>query len=759
MPPLPNNEVTDADKVEVTYLFVLFLLAILVYFPLIGTGFTTNDDLLISNGVGTTSVWSSGLFAAVAQGRIGFFVGVPLLQTPYFFDSAGYFNLVRLGSSIIMLVLLFLLIRKVFKNFSIAVLTIAYFLAFIQNGWEQNLLTSYPAAFNIQFAAFLAAVLAFCVGLEKKSKSWGFLSAGLYGVTLANESFFLYGAVFFAIALFDSRSQLDKASTNEVLKSTFKKLIPIAGVGALYLAAYAVWRYNHPSTYDGNTVNLSEPNQVLKVLWTFSTSAFPGYKFFNREWQYTSLVTSYAPAAYEFRTVVAEMRVEWIVKALIVAVLTVAVLVPRPSSSMSMKRLLAVMALSLVCMFLPNVLVSLTAVYRAWLRAGSTSYHYTYYSFIAVVVFLAALSIFLMNLLVHRPKLRWGIICLIAVLSTTWSVTTDFHNYFVVKDQKLSHKKWTVVDQFLKTEVFINMPQGATIYAPSLYVHRNIVAIHSNYWTDYIFRKTGKKILVVEKPNEISAISTAPIFYLKLLQDAEGINQMLLLAQVDNPTKLKDLSRIASKETVIFSYSRARSVFLTGHAIQGETNGLVKIGGKTVTESSGTSFSKLIRFNDVSTFPSVTVSSDNYFDPDNFAFSYFADSLQLSPVSIDVGDSFYSWEKVGNQDSQSWSRGDATLIATNLGQSPIKALVSMRLTTLVAREVSIAMNDSSKTIQLAPGKWVNAELQVTLQPGKSAVKMTTTSPPQSPGGADRRQLAFLVSTLAIAPAGQKPASN
>ena len=44
-----NYNTNDGGKLDFWYLFVLFLLVILVYFPLGGTGFTTNDDLMISN--------------------------------------------------------------------------------------------------------------------------------------------------------------------------------------------------------------------------------------------------------------------------------------------------------------------------------------------------------------------------------------------------------------------------------------------------------------------------------------------------------------------------------------------------------------------------------------------------------------------------------------------------------------------------------------------------------------------------------------
>ena len=746
MATLPTIDNPNSKEINRLHLLALLLLAILVYFPLIGTGFTTNDDLMISNGPAAGSWWS-GLEAARSQGRIGFFLGVPLLKIPYFFDNTLYFNLVRLGSPLLLLATLFVLLRHVYKNSAVAALTVGYFLAFIQNGYEQNLLTSYPVAFNIQFTAFLAALLAFCFSIERKSKKWGVISALLYGITLANESFFLYGIVFFGIAFFYSLTGDEKLEPDAIFARTFRKLIPIITVGALYLSAYFVWRYIYPSFYDGNTVNLSEPKEIFRVLWVFSTSAFPGYKFFKHDWQYFPLVTSYAPAGYQFKTVIAEMRVEWVVKAILIACLTISVLSQKIIQRLPSKILIAVLIISFVCVFLPNMLVSLTAVYRAWLRAGSTSYHYTYYSFIAIVVFLGAFSVLILKTQAKKSRRYFSLVAIITISSIICSIGTDFHNYFVAKDQKLSQKKWTVVNEFLKTDAFAKIPPGATIYAPSLYVGRNIVAIHPGYWRDYIRRKTGKVLNVVEKVEEVAVANTTSVFFLKWLQDAEGINQVLIFSPLKDRKQLIDLNRVSSKNAVIFSYSRARSVTLIGHTIQGQSQGTVKIDGETVSESNGASFTKLVKFNEVSPFPSITLSGDMEFDLENLAFSYFGDNIQLSVVNVALGKSFYNWEKVGNQDRQSWSKGDATLVTTNLSSNPLNAIVSMRLTTLTPREVTITAGTSVNTVQLMPNKWTSVEMAVELQPGKSEITLSTNSLAQLPGGADQRRLSFLVSSL------------
>ena len=732
-------------------LFVLVVLAVLVYGPLIGTGFTTNDDTLISTN------WVTGYTAAVAQGRLGFFISTHLLQAPYALDSSSYYNAMRFGAPLFLLATLYVLISNVYRSHALATLVVTYFLAFIQNGWEQNLLTSYPFAFNIQFSSFLASLLVYHFYLRSGRIIIGVIAAVLYGLTLALESFFLYGIVFCVMAATHARVENPVAGFRKVLEITLKKLKPILIVGTVYLVAYIAWRYAHPSTYSGNTIKFSDPLQIFAVIWNFSISALPGYKFFNNEPQYAALLTGHELASYNLKTLISEMRTEWIVKAMLAAYVSAVALKSASIRAIPYSSIAFAMTTSLVCVFVPNVLVGFTDIYREWLRAGSTSYHYTYFSFIAVVVFFGFLSIAIAKVTNNSKGIATLAIVFMSTAVAGISLVTDFHNHYVTNDQKLSQRKWKVIDLFIKTVEFSNLPSNVTIYAPSLFDYRNIMAIHANYWSDYVSQKTGKKITVLKELPKEYLSQSEKIVYIKFLQDPIDDNQLLVFTTDANVDRILTLNQVTANTATIFSYSVHRGALLSGYSIQGMSQGNIWIDDSVVGERSGAGFAQSVRFSPgTSVLPSIKIYSDQNLVIDNLSVSYFPVHPRLSPVDVTLGDAFYAWENTGKANSHSWSEGSATLLLRNYLNKRVKAEISMEMTSLIGRDVSFTENGVKKIIHLSPDKWIKVKINENLPSGTSPLALSTDFPASSAGSTDSRKLAFAIRNLNISVAEVLP---
>ena len=94
-------DINNSNKISfaaITY-FLLMLLALFTFFPLLTTGFTTNDDTVFS----TLGNGSGALYFAKLQGRIGFLLHIPLVRSAYVLDNAIYYNLLRFGSPLVLL--------------------------------------------------------------------------------------------------------------------------------------------------------------------------------------------------------------------------------------------------------------------------------------------------------------------------------------------------------------------------------------------------------------------------------------------------------------------------------------------------------------------------------------------------------------------------------------------------------------------------------------------------------------------------------
>ena len=730
-------------KYEIRYI-LLILLIILTYFPLLSTGFTTNDDTLISQN------FVSSYLAAIGQGRVGFFVTIPLLKSPYVLDSQIYYDFLRFGSPIILLCALFYSIRHFYKCSALALLTLVYFLTFIQNGWEQNLLTSYPFAFNMQFVALLLSFIAYDTFLKNKKLVMGVCATGLYLIAIANELFILYGIIFVIIAaLFES----DKNKTENLyfkIKATITDLRPIIIVTLLYLLVYLTWRHYFPSTYGGNTPTYDGFSRTFNTIWSFSVSAMPGYKFFHHENQYRQLLFGHYLIEYDFKSLLREMRIEWLIKALVVSYSTVLILRDKTLSNLSPSAIVAGLFIALGCIFIPNILVGFTEVYREWVESGSTSFQYTYFSFVAVVLFLSFVSIGFIKIFESHTTLKFLVIVVIALLVGFFSFLTDFHNYYVTKDQQLSRIKWTVIDRFIKTPEFANLPDGALIYSPSLFAHRNIMLNHAGYWSDYIKSKSRKSIQVVETIGpEIDNIEH-PIYYLKFCQEPHSDNQYLIFSTILDIKYLKEFGRVKTNVATIFSYSNNRKLLLLGLGM-GESNmGNVWINGTKLSENGAAGFTQLIDLDDQRTdFPTIKLNSEKNIDIDNLIISYYTNEPALKTTSYDLGEGFYGWEQLRSQGKWSWSNSTGVLKLRNYNDHIVQVSVSAKLISLTDQVVLITHEKGSASVSLEPNKLADMQIVVALRPGETRIKLIAQKPAIFPGQGDNRKLAFSIRDIQI----------
>ncbi|MCC9000178.1 MAG: hypothetical protein LM522_11910, partial [Candidatus Contendobacter sp.] len=231
---------------NLTLLFLITLLAILTLYPLIDTGFTNNDDMR-TELTAYFRDWNSEIKLIQEGGRINRLIGwlLPLSVVPYLFDHPVYFQAFRLGAPMALLLTLGWLLHRLYRSFTLAALPAIFFLAFIQNNWEHNLLTSYPLTFNGLFTLFMLALISFTKALETKKLRYAILGSLLYFLTLSYEGFFLYGIVFFL--LWWSYS----AHSDQLVPTRFKIfLLSVIGIFIGYLSIYLAWRYLYPPSIE-----------------------------------------------------------------------------------------------------------------------------------------------------------------------------------------------------------------------------------------------------------------------------------------------------------------------------------------------------------------------------------------------------------------------------------------------------------------------------------------------------------------------------
>ncbi|WP_188593738.1 hypothetical protein [Paenibacillus silvae] len=502
----------------------LLLLVILAFYPLLKIGLIINDDLknaLNAYNEDFLTYMRNFYEAWKFQGRTNFLASF-FYYIPFMFDNFIYFKIITLSSLLLNISLMSIFVAKLFKNNIFAYIAFMFMIVSLQNSWEHNPITSFPGFFTFPFAFLLLSFLLFMKWLETSSKKHLIFTMVSYAVVLFSyELFVLYSPVFVLLTLIFTQNK----------KIVIKKLVPIGLLVLVYLIFYLLFRMINGGYYQGaqldNDINIMN---IIRVLWQFSISSIPSYYLFEHKYQY--LLAIYNDTVYpigSFKYVMNIIEAQWIVKA-IIAVSLYLYVIKNNNISISLRKSIIIVLVSLCYFFIPNLLLAVTPLYQeAVVVNGQLGMPASYFSYFALMLSIVAVMVFVQKWATSKWSKRI-IHIFFCMLIVFFSVSTDITNKYISKYQTMSTYKWNAVDELINTEFLKNIPENSVLYAPTLWDYIGSVGIHDSYWTDYFTYKLNKKITVVK---ELSPeIDLEQVYYLKYKQSAKEPNQYMIFSKI-----------------------------------------------------------------------------------------------------------------------------------------------------------------------------------------------------------------------------------
>lgn len=593
-----------------TNAFLLFVLLTLTFYPLFSGGVTTYDDAIIAINWGSNDVWELAKIISVKQGRFSFLWGYLMLQVPYAIDERAWYLVMKFGSATLLLMALYFAVYQVFRSVWIALASLIFFLAFIQNGWDHNALTSYPVAFNLYAVFFLLSLGLFAKAIDSKNLALAGLSAGLYFFALGIELFVLFFP--FYVVVLVSRGQ-ESESVIKRIATGKNYVLAVALALASYLILYVSWMTIHPTNYDGNKLNGPDLISAIKVVVTYSLQAFPiaSVKFMasiNEQLRYAD--------SAGLSQILSELNASHVIKIAVVGFLFIR-LVTTPYFKVPQNRTLIIGAsFAVVGIFLPNLLLGFIQKHQEWVASGSESYLYTYYSFISATVFLALVLAYInVKSLTWHPALRAAFIITGVVVVMVLSLAVEVRNQYIAFDQKLSHRKWQLMDEVINSPSFLAIPEGSTVVAPTLTAHqRGIAAAPADYWTMYTKNKTGKNVNFVADKCKLDK----PCYALVFQQESHSDGQFVVLA------KNNQLTSNETSELTIYSMPYQVGTVLIGSFLPSKTQPELSLNGvPMVNVGTGMFISKFSDSLDNKFVQTATIKGNVEIPPDRVTISSY----------------------------------------------------------------------------------------------------------------------------------------
>ena len=552
--------------------FLLFLLSIINFYPLFFGGFTTHDDAVMAITGWSGHTWEMARLASVAQGRFVFHWGFPFSGLPFVIDNRVWYIFIKYGSFFLLLAAIYYSVSKLFRSTWIAFASLAFFCSILQNGWEHNAVTSYAFIFNAYAVLFLASLGLFATALDNKRIILASSAGVLYFFALGTELFVLFFPIYFAVIL--SRVSPNHSVFNGI-KIYRNYIYTMVFSLASYLTIYLAWRFLYPSRYDGNSLNSFGLIPAIKVIWTYGINAFP-LSSLHRYFSHRNSLWFYNYSE----------NIAVIIKPIIVGALFYRLMYVAKFSVPSAQIILVGAVLAGVSIFLPSVLLGFTEKHQSWVAVGVDSYVYTYYSFVAAVIFCSLLLSYAKA--ISQKWCYWKRLLLVAVVVVSMmivSFTVEVSNQQYALNQKLSHRRWQLMDTVVKSPSFMGIKDGSIVFAPTLISsNRNIAVVLAEDWSNYVKYKTGKNIQFSDK----NCISKIQCYTIVFRQELYTDNQYIVLAR-DQQANSKDTS-----ELVIFANRPQPRAVVLGSFYPGRVIPEFWINGKPIKNIGAESFSAFL---------------------------------------------------------------------------------------------------------------------------------------------------------------------
>ncbi len=555
-----NKAFVKGSEIDLKWIWAtLGLISIIVFFPLLDTGFTTTDDMATA-----LKAWNYEDFLgfplefAKQQGRFNQAINTYIDWIPYIFKSNVAYQTIRL-SAIVLTIILFFIVVKIFSGSVIFACVITLLiLSFLQNNWQHNLLTSYPLVFHFGFSMLLISFYAFYQFKVTGKVLWAFIYGLCYLFSMfVSELFVLYSIIFFSFSIgFEWGSERKKIITRVVRLS-----LPAFLSALFFLGTWFVFNAYYPGKYSGVQLADFSLTGIIRVIVQLSAGTIPGAFYLTGSGVIHKTFDGFSNHYIGLASLLTQFKIQWLVKGILASGGCWYLLQKKSDIKISRTWIFRMLFIGILSIILPFVLLGLTAKYQRWIGLGTLAYMQSYFSYFGTILTLSSILLFINDAVKNKKFIKPIFMLTVCSIVFFTSGITDYYNHYVTLDQQISQLKWATVEKFIKTPEIGNIPEGSVIYAPSLFHNtRGILKPNTNYWTKYFTLKTKKKIIVIEnlKKKWLLDRTNTHYYYLRFLQEPKSKNQFILFA------KLKRLNDLSANAAYLFSYSKYKTYTMMG---------------------------------------------------------------------------------------------------------------------------------------------------------------------------------------------------
>lgn len=475
---------TNPIQISICLVFVVS-----VVIPLWNQAIMCNDEVQSRfwASTGLKSFFAHYASAFANQGRTTQSLFHPIFMYLGFIAQNSYLFKIEQVLTIFLCVLTFsTFLYKLFGNKRFSLFYSLVFFAFLPITFEHTSPNAFVSLFNIELAAIFLSFILFLSFIDNGQKSRAVLSMlCLFIAELGYEAFICFAPVYIMLLAY-------KTGIKGVGKNWKCILWPFV-TSLLFLSLYVLARKLFPGNYAGASVGKIDIFNSTKIILKLLCSAFPGRYLFSGKYRY--LLNIYMNLSFG-----AAIRI--VVCAVTFCFAARFVFLQRKSELKecnSRSRIITVILCGLLSAALPILPISIASMYQNAIgENGFMALPVTFFGYF-FTVFVCCFFVWKLTEKMQSKEFN-GIILTIAVLVI---VPIQLMNDSFSNQQKIDFQRMQRIERFLKSN-FFNEFQSEKFYSEDLYERRNVLAIHSGFWTQYS-QFHGNNIQIENEPGTVDS--------------------------------------------------------------------------------------------------------------------------------------------------------------------------------------------------------------------------------------------------------------
>ncbi len=423
---------------------------------------TVHDDILTY-----AEVQHGDLFGTIKSyaenGRISHIPMTFLLWIPYYFHSVTAVRIFSAVSVLFNMSGLYVLVRNNSGKYN-AYLTFILFISIACISNQHNLFVAYTFAHQLPVGIILFSLILYIKYLKYDKFRHKISSAILFFTAcFMYEAMTVFFLIFAGLSLYRNKDK----KLCERMKILIRDIFFHGILLSVYLLIYVLWRYFHPSYYDGTRFYLKNIPMSILALVKFSFGMTP-------------MLPAFAMLAKKYITwqeFIASVSL-WNILAPVIAGTAFYRVFPKIKKP---EKTVSAVIFCISGMIVPNVLISLTEKYTYWASMNAYSYVPSFYSYFFMIILLVIVFSTFKRGNVEKSVEKVLSICVALVTLVCSLGNTAWDAYF-----SKNLDRYRAFEEAVSSEYFKDIPDGTVIYIPDYTGIHNDMNLTAYYADVYI---------------------------------------------------------------------------------------------------------------------------------------------------------------------------------------------------------------------------------------------------------------------------------